>query len=179
MPDSPGGTLWISQADSDLIAAARVYNKADHRTWCQAIAKHQQVVEKSIKAIAAAAQDAGMGAGIKKKYYYRHPVDKIISALRHPASRKDPNAIQAQIDKLLCQFNRDEIGDLSDLAPGGKPDSGVLHAKNTEYPYETASGVWTAPALVGAFTTQDVCRFATLSKRIYQGSHQIVSALRR
>lgn len=174
---SAGGNLWISQADSDRLGATRVYDPADHRTWCQAIAKHQQVVEKSIKAVAAAVRDAGIQS-VQIKLYYKHPVDEMITALRRPIGPKDRKAIQAPIATLLSEFNRAEIRALSDLAPK-KPDAGVLHAKNTEYPYETATGVWTTPALVGAFTTQEVCRFATLSERIYQGSRLIVSALRR
>jgi HEPN domain-containing protein len=174
---SAGANLWISQANSDRLAAARVYDPTGVRTWCQAVAKHQQVVEKSIKAIAAARQAAGMG-GLPIKYYYRHRVDEIISELRRTAGRQARKAIQGRINKLLDQFHRAEIRALSDLAPQ-KPASGALHARNTEYPYETAAGVWTAPGLEGGFTTHDVDRFATLSERINQGSREIVSALRR
>ncbi len=54
-----------------------------------------------------------------------------------------------------------------------------MHMRNNEYPYETSPGEWTAPALPGSFSTHEVKRFAQLADRIYEGSHEIISALRR
>ncbi len=85
MPDA-AGSLWITQADSDRLCAIRLYDGADHRTYCQAISKHQQTVEKSIKAIVAAIRDAGI---VVLPIGYTHAVDKLISGLRHLPKPKD------------------------------------------------------------------------------------------
>jgi HEPN domain-containing protein len=175
MPEA-GANLWVSQADSDRLAANRLYDKADHRTFCQTIAKYQQVVEKSVKAIAAAVRDAGI-VSLPQTHYYKHPVDKLISALRHHDWSEDDRGIQGRINRLLNDSCCLEVRSLSDLAPR-KPSPGSLHARNTEYPYEIAAGQWTAPALLNSFSIKDVERFGQLAERIYQGTREIVSAIR-
>lgn len=176
MPE-PGAHLWLSQAESDRHGAVRLYDANDRRTYCQAIARHQQLVEKSIKAIAAAVRDAGI-VTLPSSHYYKHDVDTLISALRRLPRPADNRDIQGRIDKLLGEHHRAEIKALSELAPK-KPAPGALHMRNSEYPYETAPGAWTAPALPGAFDIRDVERFAQLAERVYEGTRQIVSALRR
>jgi HEPN domain-containing protein len=176
MPD-PGANLWISQAQSDLRGAASIYDANDHRTYCQAIARYQQTVEKAIKAIAAAVRDAGIET-VPVSHYYKHDVEKLVSALRHLPHPNDRRDIKSSINTLLNQYHREEITALSQLAPK-RPNAGELHVRNTEYPYEIEAGVWTAPALPGAFSQHDVRRFEQLAERIYHGTRQIVSALRR
>ena len=176
MPD-PDASLWVSQAESDRLGASRLFDAADHRTFCQTIAKHQQSVEKSVKAIGAAVRDAGI-VTLPRSHYYSHDVDTLISALRRLPRPKDNRDIQGRIDKLLGEHHRAEIKALCNLAPR-RPGPGGLHQRNSEYPFETAPGTWTAPALPGAFDARDVIRFAKLSERIYEGTRQIVSALRR
>jgi hypothetical protein len=51
---------WIVQAESDLIAAQRVHKESEIGTYCQAIAKYQQCVEKSVKAMVAAINELGI-----------------------------------------------------------------------------------------------------------------------
>jgi hypothetical protein len=167
----------VSQAESDRQGAGRLYDPDDHRTYCQTIAKYQQMVEKSIKAIAAAVRDVGI-VTFPLSHYYKHDVDTLISALRHLPQPKDNREIQGRINRLLGEYHRAEIKALSELAPK-KPGPRALHARNNEYPYETARGVWTAPALPDAFQLQEVERFRELAERIYEGTRQIVSALRR
>ena len=174
---SPPAALWVSQANSDRYAATRLYDSADHRTYCQAIAKHQQTVEKSVKAIAAAVGDASI-ATVPDVHYYRHDVDKLVSVLRHLPKPKDQREVVGQIGGLLSEYRRSEIKALCDLAPK-KPSPGSLHARNNEYPYETTPGNWTAPALPGAFDSHEVDRFSHLADAVYEGARKIVSALRR
>jgi HEPN domain-containing protein len=176
MPAEPGANLWISQADSDLLAATRVYDAGDHRTCCQAIAKHQQTVEKSVKAIRAALHE-GLIVSVSSGRN-SHDVTKLASALRRPGDPADPTDIQHHINKLLCEHCINEIKAISALAPK-LPKGGGLHERNTEYPYERLAGDWVAPALQGGFTTHEVQRFSVLAKRVYEGARQIVSALRR
>lgn len=176
MPD-PGADLWLSQADSDRHGATRLFSAVDYRTYCQTIAKYQQTVEKSVKAIAAAVHDAGI-VSLPTSHYYKHDVDTLISALRHLPKPRDNRDIQYRIDRLLNEHHRSEIRALCGLAPK-KPVPGAIHARNSEYPYETAPGTWTTPARAGSFALHEVERFRQLSDRLYEGTRQIVSALRR
>jgi HEPN domain-containing protein len=50
---------WVLQAKSDFAAAQAVFNDVDEPTYCQAIAKYQQVTEKSIKGMIAALNEQG------------------------------------------------------------------------------------------------------------------------
>ena len=176
MPADPGGNLWISQADSDLLAAARVYDANDPRTYCQAVAKHQQTVEKSVKAIRAALHEAMI---VSVSLSWRdHDVTKLASALRRRGNPADQTDIQHHVNHVLSEHHLNEIKAISELAPKFSRDGGV-HPRNTEYPYERLAGDWIAPASLGAFSIRDVERFSTLANRIYQGARQIVSAVRR
>lgn len=178
---NPPARLWVSQMDSDRLAARRVYDDGDHRTYCQAIAKHQQTVEKSVKAIAAALCEAGILRGDHSEHYYAHDVATLISVIQRLPSPKGKRREQLLdlVCRLLGAYNASQIQVLSDLAPKGRPPAAQLHQRNTEYPYETALGVWTAPALPDTFTTTEVQRFSELAERIYEGARQIVSAARR
>jgi HEPN domain-containing protein len=48
---------WLRQAQSDRESAERVLDLGDEPTFCHGIAKFQQAVEKSIKALVAALRD--------------------------------------------------------------------------------------------------------------------------
>ena len=61
--------LWLSQAHSDLAASGRVLIPTDGRTYCQAISKYQQAVEKTVKALGAALHSNGIMT-LPSKYYY-------------------------------------------------------------------------------------------------------------
>jgi HEPN domain-containing protein len=50
---------WIMQAKSDLDAAKAVRKDSEFSTYCQALAKYQQVTEKSVKGMIAALSEAG------------------------------------------------------------------------------------------------------------------------
>ena len=170
-----GGHLWISQADSDWTAAGRVFQPDEPRTYCQAISKYQQVVEKSVKAVAASLRDrfiSSMPIG------YNHEVAKIASGLRRAGRPNDPFDIQSRVNRLFADHVVREVKVLDALAPR-KPALGALHGRNTEYPYETIAGLWTVPALSGAFDRGDVKRFQDLATEVFTGAKQIVSALRR
>ncbi len=173
MPEA-GGHLWISQADSDRWALNRVSDSTEPRSFCQAVSKCQQIVEKSIKAIAAALRDRFI---VSIPIGYTHDVARIASALRRPARPNDATDIQHHINRLLTEFTINEIKQLDAMAPR-RPPPGSLHARNSEYPFELLAGDWTTPAL-GAFTDQEVRRFQELAERVYGRAKEIVSALRR
>lgn len=167
--------LWITQADSDRWTANRIFDAAQSRSYCQAIAKYQQVVEKSIKAIAAALRDRLI---VSIPIGYKHDAARIASALRRPARPNDPTDIQHHINKLVTEYVLNEIKALDSLAPK-RPTPGALHGRNTEYPFELIAGDWTTPALIGVFEETEVKRFQQLAERVHQNAKEIVSALRR
>jgi hypothetical protein len=173
MPEA-SGRLWISQADSDLWALGRLSHQAEPRAHCQATAKCQQIVEKSVKAIAAGLRDRLI---VSIPIGYSHDVARIASALRRPAQPNDPTDIQHHINRLLTDFTIGEIKEIDSLVPR-RPAPGALHARNTEYPFEPLAGDWTAPAL-GAFSNTEVDRWRNLAERLYRSANEIVSALRR
>ncbi len=170
-----GGHLWISQADSDWWAAGRVFDPLQERSYCQAISKYQQTIEKSIKAIAAALRDRLI---LSVPIGYKHDVVRIVSALRRPARAADKSDIQHHINRFLNKHLIAEIKVIDSFAPR-RPPPGALHAKNTEYPFEGIAGDWTTPALNAVFTIHDVNRFRQLANRVHINAKEIVSALRR
>src|SRR2546423_97184 len=113
----------LRQVASDLAAADRVYDAASAGTYCQVIAKFQQAVEKSIKALVAALAYRGhlsMGTG------YSHNPEKLMSALVHlPGSKKDKGVqtIQQHVDHALSPYRWGEIRALCSLVPT-RPDPG-------------------------------------------------------
>jgi HEPN domain-containing protein len=171
----PSARLWLNQARSDYRASSRLLDDQDHETYCQAIAKYQQVVEKSVKAIAAAIRDAGISPIYTG---FTHEVEKIVSALVLLPRGKGPTDIKDRIKALLNEGHRSEIRALCALAPK-RPGPGELARRNTEYPFQRSDGSWIAPHDEGAFDLSDVERFRALATRIIEGSARTVSALER
>lgn len=171
----PSAKLWLVQVESDLAAAERVRDEQDERTWCQALAKYQQAVEKSVKAVFAAMKDYGLGL---PPLGYDHDVSKLISMMGKLPKAAD-KTLQQHVDGLLTRYHREEIAAISALAPR-KPDArlGQLHRLNTEYPYEVSAGVWSAPAVAGTFSRKQLDRFGSLAIYLFAGACKIVSALR-
>ena len=170
-----GAHLWISQADSDISAAARVYDPSDARTFCQAIAKYQQAVEKSVKAVVAGQQGR---LRTHVKIGYGHDALPLAQALRRGPRPTKPTDIQQKINRMLNDYVLSEIEVIDALAPR-RPAPGDLHVRNTEYPFERIAGDWTAPAPPGNFETSQVERFRSLADRVHQDAKEIVGALRR
>jgi HEPN domain-containing protein len=167
--------LWISQADSDIWAAARVYDPLDARTFCQAIAKYQQAVEKSVKAVVAGQQGR---LRTRVKIGYGHDALPLAQVLRRGPRPTESTDVQQKINRMFNDYVLSEIEAIDALAPR-RPAPGDLHVRNTEYPYQSVAGNWTAPALPGNFQTSQVERFRSLADRVHQGAKEIVGALRR
>jgi hypothetical protein len=166
---------WLRQAGSDLSIGLLSYDPAEDATMCQAIAKHQQAVEKSVKAIVAGLNDLGI---IRSSTGYSHDVEWLVSILVHLPHQAKNKHIQRMIRGLLNEHHRSEIKAICLLAPK-KPDPGQLARRNTEYPYQNADGTWRAPVDEGSFVEKDVERYRQVAARIYEGSTRIVSALYR
>ncbi len=169
----PPARLWLSQARSDWEAARRLLDLDDDGTFCQAIAKYQQVVEKSVKAIATAIRDAGISP---ISTGFTHEIEKLVSSLVHLPRGKGPTNIKDQIKSLLHEGHRGEIRALCALAPK-RPGPDELARRNTEYPYQRPDGSWIAPHERGAFESSDIDRFRALASRIFNGSARTVSAI--
>ena len=168
--------LWLSQAHSDLAASDRVLITADGSTYCQAISKYQQAVEKTVKALGAALRSAGIMT-LPNKYYYRHDVTEMAKAMSRPVVIGGRSVLPS-IQNTLHSGAMQEITKLCSLAPA-RPQPGTLHSQNTEYPYEIRFGQWTYPASPSSFKWKDVERFQRFSKRLYYDCSRIIAALDR
>ena len=166
---------WLQQAISDRAAAERLWDDANSAEWCHVVAKHQQTVEKAIKAIVAALRDRGvLGVTIG----YQHPVEPFVSALirlRRTAGNRD---ITSHLSRLLDQSTRASIHALEDLIPR-QPPRGQPHRRNTEYPFQDSANQWTCPAAKDTFSLPEIQRFRDLSHRIADGAERIIRTIRR
>lgn len=168
----------LRQIDSDARAAARVYDQADVTTYCQSVAKSQQVAEKCVKAVVAALGEAGrvsVGTG------FSHDPSKLLSALLHlPGRRRDASvrSIQFHVRQVFEGRWWGEIRAVCALAPR-RPDPGQLRARNAEYPYHNADGTWRAPADADSFAREEVDRFQRLARELYPEVARLVSGISR
>jgi hypothetical protein len=163
---------WIYQASADREAAEQLIAEDKKTGRCHAIAKWQQTVEKSIKAIVCALHEAGiLGAGPKPRHSVERYVDMLVRLPRTPGNK----TIQNLLKGLLDQKTRSSIRTLDTLAPQ------LPTRRNTEYPFEIEidSGKWTYPAAEGIFLAEEVDNFRSLSLRILESGFRILSAIRR
>ena len=157
---------WKSQAESDFAAASALFAPGKQATYCQAIAKYQQMVEKTINFIDATLRERGLLAGrVRAEHYPERMINRLV---RLPQSGNKEVA-----DRLVRIFSRwlPDIYDLCDLAPK-LPAKGEPYQRNTEYPFQLPDGEWTAPA-VSAFRQEDVHRFERVARQLRAEAEQI------
>lgn len=140
---------WIIQVKSDFAAAEKLYVDGQDVTYCQAIAKYQQTVEKSVKAMVAAVEDLGVPFF---SITPSHLPGEEISALLRLRRAIDNTSIEVLAD--LFRRHRSGVENLCYLAPKW-PERGQPFLRNTEYPFETEDG-WNAPAVPGTFSRDEV-----------------------
>ena len=160
---------WKRQADSDFSAANAVFVAGNQATYCQAIAKHQQVVEKTINFIDATLREYGLLEGrVRAEHYPERMINRLV---RLPQSENKEVA-----DRLVRIFSRwlSDIYDLCDLAPK-LPARGEPYRRNTEYPFQLSDGEWTAPST--AFRQEEVTRFERVARQLRAEADQIAVAL--
>jgi len=160
---------WIDQAYSDYQCINRVLVQNDSTIYCHAIAKSQQCVEKSVKAIA---RHRGMGIG------RAHGVHRLAQVFRRTLKRGQGRDINHQILGLLDADTVRKIRDLDQLAPAW-PSPGSRFARNTEYPYQIDDADWLSPSASNAFSPSEVERFRQLAHRVVDRSRRIISASKR
>lgn len=163
MSSRPDADLWLRQAESDLRLLELIERHAETESglYCQRIAKSQQAVEKSIKAIAAALGHS-LQVGFPRDFEYRHDVSKVVDALR--------NKQFSWLRRLQQHLERHslELKEVCGWAPSGVPRPGDVHRRNSEYPYETSLGVWTYPAASGAIDPKEVARARFVARSTFQ-----------
>jgi hypothetical protein len=173
------GKVWLIQAKSDLDCAARVFDEKDSATYCHAIAKYQQAVEKSVKGVVAALRDAGI---LGKGPTYHHGLEDeitILKLLRPDSKNSRGKDLASRVHRFLDTAIRGELKRVSDLAPR-KPSVGeTLEPRNTEYPFQRHDGTWTAPADPGAFTSKEVEEFRRIAGRTVDWAEDIIFAVTR
>jgi hypothetical protein len=167
--------LWRRQAESDRVAGS-LLKAAGGMAACQVMAKHQQSVEKCVKWLAAAVAEAGLGR-IPQKYYYRHQVGEIMSHLRRRHWREGDRDVWQKVHAMLGTLES-EVDWLCGLAPRA-PESGQIHGRNTEYPFELSQGSWDCPASEATFGPHELQRAEDLTHRLFAGTAEVVSALAR
>ena len=139
---------WLRQANSDMLAANCLSACNSEDLYCQISAKCQQVVEKSVKAIAAELTERGI---VTLTIGFKHDIGKLITAIiTTPHSRKNSNSVPEYISSALNN-NRLNIQVLMGLAPHKPTDSDSL-PRNTEYPFHNERSVLIDPSDSDVFT---------------------------
>lgn len=165
------------QAKSDLDAAKAVRKDSEFSTYCQALAKYQQVTEKSVKSMIAALNEAGfLQVSISGNHALEHEINGL-DALRRKKPGIDNASLEA-IDKILKSY-RSKIALLSSLAPSGP--KGSVYPRNTEYPFhaDAALNNWTAPAAEGTYTLVEVTEAHKMVWPLHHLAAKFTSSLRR
>lgn len=169
-------SVWLRQANSDRKSIGRILDTSEHWTYCQAIAKCQQTVEKSIKALVAALRERGY---LHIHTGRTHAVEQLVAAMvRLPVRRHATRDIRNHLLHLLDEHRRGEIRAVCHLAPRW-PSAGQPFSRNTEYPFQAAAEKWAAPADDGVFGVNDIRRFRDLAERIYTEAHRLICAIER
>lgn len=172
--DKPSARYWLEQAKSDKEVGDFLL-EANSFSHCHTVAKYQQAVEKAIKSMVAALNEAGI---VGNDPTFRHEVDTELNVLIHLPRATQNQDVQNTIHGILNAYRREEIRALGALSPQ-RPTSGQRARRNTEYPFQTESGDWTTPATGGAFNIGDARRFEDTATRVCLGASQILAAIVR
>ncbi len=167
---------WVLQAKSDLAAAKAVLQDNEASTYCQALAKCQQVTEKSIKGMIAALNELGISdATVSGGHSLAHELNGL-DAIRRKKPDLDDVSV-GMIDRMLRKHKQDILW-LCSLAPGGLRDK--VYPRNTEYPFGDPSlNDWSAPADETTFSLAEVARARTVAWPLHQVADRFASSLRR
>lgn len=165
-------TAWMRQAESDLQAGIKLDIPNKPSTFCHALSKYQQAVEKAVKAVASVLQHGGVfstGPGNK------HPVAPLFSAILKIPRSDDNRDLMQKLDLVFSGSRRKELSALDALAPV-YPAPGTLHARNHEYPFQNQSGDWCPPCDDTVFTKGEMKRFRAVANQVLKLG-KIVKAL--
>ena len=167
--------VWLRQAKSDLLTAQYLAEQDTESFCCQTAAKCQQVVEKSVKAIAAELTERGL---VTLTIGFDHRVDQYIAAIvRTPRRSSERKSVPAHIQQTL-QRNRNEISTLMSLAPH-KPANANALPRNTEYPFHNTEGLLIAPSDPGIFQKTEIISHLKVAHSIFTQAQALISIVER
>ena len=160
------------QAASDYRAAQRL-DTNDPTTWCQAISKYQQCVEKSMKGVLHRPNEARV---TNHPFKGRHEVAQFAEVFAAAPQSRDSRAL---LNRLTAIFNEDvvqQVRALDALVPA-YPKQGERTKRNHEYPFEESASGWRAPAERETFGEKEMRGFRRCAGRLMNGLPPIVEAL--
>jgi hypothetical protein len=102
---------WLRQAESDFRSGERLVGTENP---CQAVAKYQQAVEKSVKAISEAFFDRRI---FSSPIRGGHDVDRLVTVILTVRHRRSNRNWGLQFKSLFNDKRRDAIRTVSQLAP--------------------------------------------------------------
>lgn len=166
---------WMTQARSDYRAAQRLDNHADPTTRCQAVAKFQQCVEKSIKAIL---DKLHLAAVVAQGSDSRHPVARYAQTFALAPRDKNNRNLLNQLSATFTASVIDGVKLLDSFVPVyQKPPT--PQRRNHEYPYQDAALNWHAPTEPTAFSDGEMKRARACAGRLMNTLPRILTALDR
>jgi hypothetical protein len=142
---------------------------------CQAVAKYQQAVEKSIKAAVAGLRDAKIAP---RGPSFDHELGPDFETLEVLPSRPRAKNVAYRVSQLVSPQMQSDMGRVLVLSPK-RPDRsrGEIARLNTEYPYERAAGDWHAPAEPDSFSQGVVEEYARIAGRTTEKCKRILDIL--
>ena len=150
---------WSHQAYSDFQAARRVYLPDEPGSYCQTIAKCQQCVEKSVKAVVDLLGEIGL---LRAQIRFNHDIRALLTSLEYIP-------VRSQYRDLILDFVG-AIGPEGDrlmaLAPRRPADLNAPLPRNTEYPYQNPDGTWRSPAEPGSFDAREAEHWLAFAQRV-------------
>ncbi len=164
---------WITQAKSDWRTALLLAAEADD---CQRVAKYQQAVEKSVKALAVALTRAGI---VAYNVGSAHDVARIASSIQAaaPAWSRQYKDLKRQLAKAFARHHLESIKQLDAIVPQ-YPAKGQLARRNSEYPFQQVAGdTWCVPCGPSTFSKGDVKRYEATAKTVVDVADKLVTAL--
>lgn len=177
-----------TQAKSDLDVADKKLGGTECSAELRAhvVAKYQQCVEKSVKAAIVALRDGGTVLSLAankpataSKAPKTHEVARLVAAILHApkGTKLDP------LTRMQNLFSKRGVADavkaIDAHAPAWPKTAGALHARSTEYPFETTANQWKPPCTPDSFSAAEVKRAHKTAWQLFHALDKIVSALER
>ena len=165
---NPSAAQWLRQAQSDFHCADRGVLREDTATFCHAIAKYQQAVEKALKGLVVALNLIEP----TRDHEATEELKELTAFIFNPQGRRNRNFV-SRISHLMSNQNRTAIRSLLLLAPK-YPEVNELARRNTEYPFQDAAGEWKIPSDEDAFSLQELDQFRLIANTIVKGASEII-----
>ena len=160
---------WLRQANFDMHAANCLVECNSEVLYCQITAKCQQVVEKSVKAIAAELTERSI---VTLTISFTHNIDALIKTMIITPHVRKNNSVPEYISSML-RNNLPEIKVLMSLAPRKPADSDSL-PRNTEYPFHNERSVLIAPSDSDIFTKTETAGHLKVAGAVLKQARKLI-----